>query len=296
MNCRGTKHRFGAHMSIAGGLHRALEEAVRLGCDCAQIFVKNQQQWSARPLSEEQVRLFRRTQRATGVRPIVAHASYLPNLASPNRAARQKSIAAIVDELERCEALAIGRLVLHPGSHLGAGMDFGIKTVAASLNEIHRRTTGFKARLLLETTAGQGGSVGHEPWQLGRIIEQVREHERVGICLDTCHLFAAGYDLADPAGYARLTVELAADAGFDRVKCIHMNDSKTPCGSRVDRHEHIGKGRMGLRAFAHVVNDRRLALVPKILETPKGMDKRGTDLDKINLRRLRRLIGATRTW
>lgn len=294
MTRKGRRHRFGAHLSIAGGLHRAIEAAVRLGCDCVQIFVKNQQQWSTRPLAEEQVRLFRRTQRMTGVRPIIAHASYLPNLASPDPAARRKSIAAIVDELERCEALAVRHLVLHPGSHLGAGIDAGIRTIAASLNEIHDRTAGFKARLLLETTAGQGNSVGHESWQLGRIIERVREHQRVGVCLDTCHLFAAGYDLSDPAGYARLTAELAAEIGLARIKCIHMNDSKTPCGSSVDRHEHIGKGRMGLRAFAHVVNDPRLALVPKVLETPKGADPSGTDFDKLNLRRLRRLIRPTR--
>lgn len=291
-----SRHRFGAHLSIAGGLHHALEAAANLDFDCVQIFTKNQQQWSAGPLSDEQVRLFRRTQRLTGIRPVIAHASYLPNLASPDSTARSRSIAAIVDELERCEALAVRHLVMHPGSHLGEGLDRGLRTVAASLDEIHRRAAGFAVRLILETTAGQGNSVGHEPWQLGRIIEQVAEPRRVGVCLDTCHLFAAGYDLADPGDYARLMAELAAEVGLARIKCIHMNDSKTPCGSRVDRHEHIGKGWMGLRAFAHVLNDRRLALVPKILETPKGTDERGTDLDKLNLRRLRRLMGATRTW
>jgi deoxyribonuclease-4 len=290
LNSPRSRHRFGAHLSIAGGLHHALEAAANLGFDSVQIFVKNQQQWSASPLSDEQARLFRRTQRLTGVRPVIAHASYLPNLASPDSTARSRSIAAIVDELERCEALAVRHLVLHPGSHLGEGLDQGLRTVAASLDEIHRRTAGFAARLLLETTAGQGNSVGHEPWQLGRIIQQVAEPRRVGVCLDTCHLFAAGYNLADPADYARLMSELAAEIGLARIKCIHMNDSKTPCGSRVDRHEHIGKGRLGLRAFAHVVNDPRLTLAPKILETPKGVTPRGIDLDKLNLRRLRGLV------
>jgi deoxyribonuclease-4 len=284
------KQLLGAHLSIAGGLHLALELAVRLGCECVQIFVKNQQQWSAKPLTDEQIRLFRQSWRRTGIQHIVAHAGYLPNIASPHTKARRKSLAAVVDELQRCEVLGVRYLVLHPGSHLGAGMEAGIKNVVASLDEIHRRTAGFRASLLLETTAGQGGSIGHAFWQLGRIVGAVTAPRRVGVCLDTCHLYAAGYNLADPDGYESTIAELSAEVGLRKVRCIHVNDSRTTCGSRVDRHEHIGKGRMGKQAFVHLLNDSRFARVPKILETPKGVNGRGTELDRVNLRRLRRLI------
>jgi deoxyribonuclease IV len=283
------KQRFGAHLSVAGGLHNALIAAAELGCDCVQIFVKNQRQWQAKPLTPEQVRLFGEAQLRTGVHPVVAHACYLLNLASPDRAGRRRSVVALIDELERCETLGVPFLVLHPGSHLGAGADAGIRNTVASLDEVHRATRGFTARLLLETTAGQGSSVGCEIPQLGRIIDGTGDPDRLGVCLDTCHLFAAGYDLSDPVGYENTVLLLSAQVGLRRIKCIHMNDSRSPCGSRVDRHQHIGKGRLGRQAFVHVVNDQRLAEVPKILETPKGMDGRGTDLDRVNLLRLRRM-------
>jgi deoxyribonuclease IV len=284
------KQRFGAHLSVAGGLHNALSAAAALGCDCVQIFVKNQRQWRAAPLRQEQIRLFREEQQRTGVRPVVAHACYLLNLASPDGGGRRRSVLALIDELGRCEALGVPCLVLHPGSHLGAGIDAGIRNVIASLDEAHRATAGFAVRLLLETTAGQGSSVGFEIQQIGAMIDGTRDPDRLGVCLDTCHLFAAGYDLSDPVGYERTVALLSGQVGLDRIRCIHMNDSRSPCGSRVDRHEHIGKGKLGRQAFVHVVNDHRLAAIPKILETPKGTDGRGTDLDRVNLRRLRRMI------
>lgn len=286
-----TKQRFGAHLSVAGGLENALSAAVAVGCDCLQIFVKNQRQWSAGPLTGTQIATFRAAWAASGVDPVVAHAGYLPNLASPDAELRRRSIAAIADELERCEALGVPALVTHPGAHRGAGVAAGVRRVVSSINAIHQRTPGFATRLLLETTAGQGTALGSVFPELLAIISGVREPERVMVCLDTCHLFAAGYDLSDPAGYQRTIAELTASIGLDRVKCLHVNDSQQPCGSHRDRHEHIGKGAMGRRAFIHLVNDRRLAEVPKILETPKGVDGRGTDLDRVNLRRLRGMIG-----
>jgi deoxyribonuclease-4 len=284
------KQRLGAHLSVAGGLQNALISAETLGCDCVQIFVKNQRQWAAKRLQEEQVRLFQETQRRTGIRPVVAHAGYLLNLASPDQIGRRRSIAALIDELARCEALGVPYLVLHPGSHVGAGIDAGIANVVRSLNEAHKATRGFAARVLLETTAGQGTSLGCEIEQMGRMLDGATEPDRLGVCLDTCHLFAAGYDLSDPAGYESTLALLAAHIGLDLIKCIHMNDSRSPCGGRVDRHEHIGRGKLGRQGFIHIVNDCRLAAVPKILETPKGTDGRGTDLDRVNLRRLRRMI------
>lgn len=224
------------------------------------------------------------------VRPVIAHGSYLLNLASPNHAARRRSVLALIDELTRCEALGIRSLVVHPGAHLGEGLDAGIARIAAALDEVHDATPGFRARVLLEATAGQGTTIGHEPAHLGRIMQGVRRPERLGVCVDTCHVFAAGYDLRTD-DYERLIADLARHVGLGQIHCIHVNDSKTPCNARVDRHEHIGRGRIGRAGFARLVNDRRLAGIPKILETPKGEDGRGVDLDRVNLRRLRRMIG-----
>jgi deoxyribonuclease-4 len=284
------RNRFGAHLSVAGGLHRAFDAAVATGCDCMQIFVKNQRQWQARPLSAEQIRAFRAAGQQTGVAPVVAHASYLLNLASPRAVGRRRSIAALVNELRRCAALGVPYLVVHPGAHLGDGIAAGIRRIAASLDDVHARTPGCATMILLETTAGQGTTIGHEFAHLAAIISAVKEPPRVGVCLDTCHLFAAGYNLADAADYARTIDELDRLVGLDRVRCIHVNDSKHPCGSRKDRHEHITKGCLGRAAFARLIADPRLAAVPKIIETPKGEDSRGRDLDRVNLRRLRSMI------
>lgn len=285
-----TRQRFGAHLSIAGGFENAFSEGVRIGCDCLQIFVKNQRQWSAPPLSNEAVEAYRAAAQETGLFPVVAHATYLINLASPDKTNRKRSIDALTDEMKRCIRLGVPYLVLHPGAHLGEGVNAGIKRIARSLNAVHRRLDNDSTRLLLETTAGQGSSIGHRIEHLGHIIESVDDPDRLGVCLDTCHVFAAGYNISRPEEYERLVAELISYVTLDRVRCIHVNDSKGKCASRVDRHEHIGKGRIGKAGFRNLVNDPRLAAVPKILETPKGTDGRGTNLDRVNLKRLRRLI------
>lgn len=299
----------GAHLSVAGGLECAITNAAALGCECVQIFVKNQRQWRAPPLGMDQIARFRAAQSATGVAPIVAHASYLLNLASPDDRVRLRSVEALTDELQRCDAVGVAYVVLHPGAHLNnaecgmanaekgitAAEQAGIERIALSLDEVHRRCAGFRTMILLETTAGQGTSIGWRFEQLRAILDGVRERDRVGICLDSCHLFAAGYDFRSPEAYAATIGELDRAIGLAHVKCIHMNDSKRELGSRVDRHEHIGKGRIGKNGFAHFINDPRFAGVPMILETPKGVDGRGTDLDKVNLKRLRALaMGSNR--
>ena len=281
---------FGAHLSVSGGLERAIHAGAALGCDCLQIFVKNQRQWRAAPLDDDQIARFTDAGRETGIDPIVAHASYLLNLASPESAARKKSVEALADELTRCEALGIAHLVVHPGSHLDGSLEAGVRRVAHSLDRVHRRCPGYRVTVLLETTAGQGSSVGWRLEQLGDILHQVNNPNILGVCLDTCHLFAAGYDFRKADGYAAMIDEIDRLIGTPAVKCIHLNDSKRELGSRVDRHEHIGKGKIGKAGFAHYVNDPRFVGIPMILETPKGKDGRGTDLDKVNLKRLRALV------
>ncbi|MCO6436826.1 MAG: deoxyribonuclease IV [Phycisphaerae bacterium] len=281
--------RLGAHLSVAGGLHLACERAREVGCDALQVFVKNQRQWHAGPLREEQILAFRGALQGASIAPVVAHAAYLINLAAPDAQVRKRSIDAMVDELNRCAQLGIVALVVHPGAHLDRSLEEGIATVANSLNEIIRQTAG-GVRILLEATAGQGSSIGHRFEHLRDILAGVTDRARMGICLDTCHLFAAGYDFRSAESYGAMMDELNRVIGATLVHCIHVNDSKKDLGSRVDRHEHIGKGRIGKAAFAHFLNDTRLAGLPFILETPKGKDRRGTDLDKVNLRCLRSLL------
>ncbi len=282
----------GAHMSVAGGLHRAFDAAEAVGCTCMQIFVKNQRQWSGKPLTEDDVGRFRHAAQRSNVRPVIAHAAYLINLAASDAATARRSVRALIDELTRCEALGIADLVLHPGSHMGDGIDAGIRRIIQRLDTVHAATRGVRTRILLETTAGQGSSIGHAFDQLSRIVEGVRDPCRLGVCLDTCHVFAAGYDLSRAGGYASLLADAEAHLRSSRIECIHINDSQRECGSRVDRHAHIGKGRIGRAGFVRLMNDPRWANVPKILETPKGFDGRGTDWDIVNLRKLRRMIRA----
>lgn len=293
-------------MSVAGGLENAILAGACVGCDCLQIFVKNQRQWSAPPLTDEKVRAFHRAAADTGLSPVVAHATYLLNFASPVAATRRRSVRTMIDELERCERLGVAALIFHPGSHLDDGElrmanqewrmtgaeHAAIERIAASLNDVHVSCPGYRARILLETTAGQGTAIGYRFEHLGEIIASVREPGRLGVCLDTCHLFAAGYDFRTRDGYDATIDALDRAIGVSLVKCIHTNDSKRDCGSRVDRHEHIGKGRIGKRGFAHFLNDPRFREVPFILETPKGTDGRGTKFDKLNLKRLRLLVLA----
>lgn len=319
--------RFGVHVSVAGGLENGVAEGVRLGCDCIQIFVKNQRQWRGKPLTDAQIKTFGEALRATAMTPTIAHASYLLNLAAPSESTRSQSIEALSDELTRCEALGVSGLVLHPGSHLqnaetlkrrNAENDVpsrdreeagpvnqnperqrvdqsdaeiqGIERIAAGLDDVHRRCAGFRSQVLLETTAGQGTNIGWRFEHLRGIFDRTRESDRLGVCLDTCHLFAAGYDFRTPETYAETIDQLDRVIGVARVKCIHTNDSKKDLGSRVDRHEHIGKGKIGKSGFAHFVNDPRWFGVPMILETPKENDGRGAEMDKVNLKKLRSLI------
>jgi deoxyribonuclease-4 len=284
------QRRFGAHVSIAGGLHLAFERAIESGCDCIQVFVKNQRQWRAKPLSESDIRAWEQARASAGVTPIVAHGTYLINLAAPNEKMWEQSINAFVDELTRCEQLGIIGLVIHPGSHIDQGEAWGIERIAQALDQIHARTPGFKVKTLLEVTAGQGSALGYRFEHLGEIMSKTRDNDRVAVCLDTCHLFAAGYDIDTAEGYAQTITELDKHTGITKIMCIHCNDSKKPKGSRVDRHDHIGKGLMGLTSFASFINDKRFFGVPMILETPKGEDEEGHDLDRTNLAALRSLI------
>ncbi len=277
-------------MSVAGGFANAFEAGVKAGCDCLQIFVKNQRQWSAKPLDDAAIAEYREAADRTGLTPVVAHASYLPNLASPEKANRTKSEEALVDELSRSAQLGVDAVVFHPGAHMGDGVEVGIERIAASIDKVAQRVDTEAVQLLLETTAGQGSAIGYELGHLSAIIDACDCGDWLGICIDTCHIFAAGYDIRTEDGYERFVDELTELSLLDRVVCFHVNDSMKECGSRVDRHDHIGKGKIGKSGFEFLVNDKRFTQVPRILETPKGVDGRGTDLDRVNLNRLRKLI------
>lgn len=284
--------RFGAHMSIAGGMHRAFELAAAAGCDCLQVFVKNQRQWKARPLRPDEIEAWRSAAVRTGIGPVVAHATYLINLASPDPTGWRRSIDAYHEELLRCEQLGIGGLVVHPGSHLGAGEWAGCRRVGAALREVLDRLGDARVRPVLEITAGQGSSLGWRFEHIGDILEQSRAATRVGVCFDTCHALAAGYRFDSGETYADTIGQLDQVVGLGHVACFHLNDSQRPRGSRVDRHAHIGRGYVGVEGFRRIVQDRRFGAVPMILETPKGRDPRGRDFDRLNLAKLRRLAGV----
>jgi deoxyribonuclease-4 len=279
--------RLGAHESIAGGLHKAFDRARSVGCETVQIFVKSNRSWAVKPLAEEDVARFKAKAEETGIGPVVGHTSYLLNLGTHDEALWAKSRDMLIVELERCEALEVPWLVLHPGSHVGAGEEAGLAQVAQALGEVHAATPGFRTRILLETTAGQGTSLGYRFEHLAWLMEHTSEGERLGVCLDTCHVFAAGYELRTTAGYAATMEAFDRVIGLKRLHAIHLNDCKGNLGSRQDRHEHIGKGNIGLEGFCHVVNDSRLAGLPALLETPKGDDLHE---DRENLTVLRSLI------
>ena len=283
--------KFGAHLSMAGGHDRAVREAHSLGMDAVQVFTKSNNQWRAAPLTDAHIAAWNLALAETGIKGPVAHASYLINLASPDDALWEKSIAALVVEIERGESLGISDLVMHPGAHVGSGEEAGLARVAAGLDEVHRRTTGVNLRVALETTAGQGSCLGHRFEQLGRIIDLVAQPERLSVCGDTCHIFAAGYPLGTPTEYDETMAALVGAVGPGRVRVWHVNDSQKPLGSRVDRHAGIGAGHLGIEPFRHLVNDARFTDVPMILETPKG-EEDGKNLDAVNLALLRELIVA----
>jgi deoxyribonuclease-4 len=283
----------GAHMSIAGGYYRAVDEAHTAGCDCVQLFTKNNNQWRAKPINEEDVAQFRDKLSIRQIAHPLSHACYLINLASANRLLWQKSVDAMVVELERAEQLGIPYVVVHPGASVEATEAAGIKNVVRAINEIHRRTRKLAAMPLLENTAGQGSCLGWRFEQLAAILDKVKERQRVGVCFDTCHAFAAGYPLGEPAEYQATWREFDSTVGIERLKAIHLNDSKRELGSRVDRHEHIGRGQLGTEPFRLLLSDERFRHVPMYLETHKG-DHEGETWDVINLRVLRGLIPAER--
>lgn len=281
---------FGAHCSTAGGLHNALTTAHGHGMDSVQIFTKNANQWAGKPLTDEDVALFKQTLRATKLKYPTAHDSYLINLASPDDALYRKSLEAFVDEVIRAERLGLNNLVMHPGAHMGAGEDVGLRRVAQALDEVHARCAGYKVKVLLEITAGQGTCLGHRFEHLALILSLVRDAKRLAVCFDTCHAYAAGYPLAPEENYRATMEECDRVIGLKRIKVFHLNDSKKPLGSRVDRHEHIGKGYLGREPFRLLVNDPRFAKLPMILETPKESDD-NPDMDPVNLAVLRGLVG-----
>src|SRR5476649_1391461 len=286
---------FGAHMSVAGGLPRAVERAVVHRCDALQIFTKNANQWRGRALPPEEIREFRAKVRAAGIGPVVSHASYLINLATTNGGLRQQSLESMGDELDRAEALGLLGVVLHPGAYTVGSESEGLRLIAECLLELLRARRRGRTMVLLEHTAGQGTCLGATFEQLASIIAQTNGHRRIGVCLDTCHLLASGYDLCSPKGYASTFRQFGKLVGFDRLKAFHLNDSKKPLGSRVDRHEHIGQGFLGLEPFRRIVNDRRFSGLPMLLETPKGEGKPTgpisvDPLDERNLNTLRGLI------
>jgi deoxyribonuclease-4 len=279
-------------MSIAGGLDKALLRGREVGCDTIQLFTKSNRQWRARPLTDREVESYRTNLTATGIGPVVAHDCYLINLAAPSATVWKRSVASFRDEMERAERLGIPYLVTHPGAHLGAGEAAGIARVAEAINTLHAALPHLALRVLLETTAGQGTSLGRRFEEIAAILQQVERPERLGVCLDTCHLFAAGYELRTFEGYAKTMQELDACVGIARVKAVHLNDSKSGLGGRVDRHAHIGEGKLGTAAFRLLLNDPRFQRVPMILETPKDGD--GGVADRRNLARLRRLVDRPR--
>lgn len=263
----------GAHMSIAGGLPRAAQRARASGCEAFQVFTKSVGQWRARPLEQEEIRAFRREVEAAGIACVVAHTSYLINVCAADPVLRERSIAALAEELDRAEALGFMGLVMHPGSYTSGTEAEGLRLIADGIRCVLKTRGRGRTQVWLEQTAGQGTNLGHRFEHLAEILERLEGSPRIGVCLDTCHLIAAGYDMVSAEGYDATFRELDARVGFDRLKVLHLNDSKKPCGSRVDRHEHIGKGCLGLEPFRRILNDPRFAPLPMILETPKRHDR-----------------------
>ena len=276
----------GAHMSIRGGVSMATERARSIHCTAMQIFVKNNMQWFARPLRREEIRAFLDHVQRGELLSIFGHANYLINLAATNPQFHANSIRALSEELVRADQLELPFLVLHPGAHLGAGEEAGLEKIVNSIDEVLRKIRHVKTKIALETTAGQGSCIGYRFEHLAYIIANVREPQRLVVCLDTAHLFAAGYDIASETSMRKTLREFDRVIGRDRLVAIHLNDSRTTRGSRVDRHEHIGQGRIGPDAFRFIMRDSRFRKIPKVLETPKGKDLRE---DVINLRTLRGL-------
>ncbi|MGE0155445.1 MAG: deoxyribonuclease IV [Geobacter sp.] len=277
----------GAHMSIAGGLHKAVERAVAAGCGTLQIFTRSSNQWKGKPISDADAELFRSTFAASGLHEVISHDIYLINLAAPPGETRDKSLSAFADEMATCARLGINKIVMHPGSHTSDTPEVGLQRVIEGFDQLFNEVPQYQGRVLLETTAGQGTNLGRHFEELRTIIDGSRYPERFAICFDTCHTFAAGYDTTSPQGYQAVMDEFDRVLGLERLQCFHFNDSKKGLGSRVDRHDHIGQGMLGLEPFRLIMNDPRFVAIPKILETPKGDDD---EMDQINLALLRGLV------
>ena len=277
----------GAHFSIVGGLEQAILEAASRQCTTLQIFTKNAMTWKEKPLTETAIQKFAAVRTKTGIDNIISHASYLINIAGPDPKKAVMSCSALKQEILRCGQLDIPYAVLHPGAHMGEGDAKGIARIAENINRIFEQTDGAKTNLLLETTAGQGTSIGHRFEQLAAVMDKVEDNSRIGVCMDTCHIFAAGYNISDKTGYEKTMADFDDIVGLNKLRVIHLNDTKKAGGSKVDRHEHIGDGFIGKDAFEFIINDARLQKIPKIIETPKL--KNNQDGDTINLNLLRKL-------
>jgi len=279
--------KLGAHMSIAGGVDRALERGASIGCDTIQIFLKSNMQWHGRKSTAAEILRFKERQRETKILPVFAHSSYLVNLAATSATFLQMSIAAMIDEIQRADVIGVPFIVMHPGAHMRAGELQGLRQIVGSLNAIFRATKQSRVRIALETTAGQGTNLGYRFEHLAEILSRAANPNRLAVCIDTCHLHAAGYDIRTPRAYRKTMKEFDLIVGSKQVVAFHLNDSKTPLGSRVDRHAHIGKGKIGLSAFRCVLQDPRWRTLPMVLETPKSDDLHE---DVSNLHVLKRLL------
>lgn len=277
----------GAHTTIAGGISKSVELAEKLGFTAMQIFSKNNNRWKSNPLDKSEIKSFKSRLAESGIKFVVVHDSYLINLCSSSTEILKKSRGSFIDELQRCELLEIPYLNFHPGAHGGIGEERGLNLIAESLNIIHNRTRDIRVGSMLELTAGQGTALGYRFEQIRKIIDLVEDKERLAVCIDTAHIFASGYDIKDPDNYKKVMAEFDEIIGLKYLKCFHMNDSRKELGSRVDRHEHIGKGFIGKKGFANIMNDVSTAHIPKILETPKS---KGQLEDVRNLKVLRSLI------
>jgi deoxyribonuclease-4 len=281
----------GAHMSIAGGLDQALVRGQEVGCQTIQVFTRSPRQWRPRILEDGEVERFRQKRRETGISPVVAHDCYLINLASPDEELWRRSLAVFIEELSHCQILGVPYLVMHPGSHVGAGEEAGLERIAAALDRARTETTGNDVRVLLENTAGQGTNLGSTWEQLAALLALVNDDSWLGVCFDTCHAFAAGHELRTRDGYEATWRVVDDLVGLERVEVIHLNDAKGDLGSRLDRHEHIGRGKMGSEPFRMLLNDDRFSHLPMVLETPK---RPGRKDDEENLRVLRSLVPPER--
>lgn len=274
----------GSHIPTLGGVSKAIDRGVSIGCTAMQIFVKNNMQWFAKPFSGEEITAFTHHPLRNKLRTVIAHAGYLINLGTENSENHEKSLRSLGEELIRCDQLEIPYLVLHPGSHLGNGIEHGLNCVIQSLNHVHAEYPKLKVRIVLETTAGQGSCLGSHFEELAEILNRVKESERLRICLDTAHVFAAGYDLSAKNGAQNVFQQFDQIVGLKQLVALHINESKAALGSRVDRHENLGQGKIGLDCFRWIMRSHQLAETPKILETPKGKDLK-EDVIAINLLR-----------